>query len=113
MWTDITLECCPKTVPTYTLGHHHYFQRYGSSFLSSFFSLSVATLGVNASDRYNSQAASRQGLSNSFGQTANQEFQQYANIQNTIRPPQGTEITIMVNKDLSFEEALASLAGQP
>ncbi len=92
---------------------HHYFQRYGSSFLSSFFSISVATLGVNASDRYNSQAAYRQGLSNSFGQTANQEFQQYASIQNTIRPPQGTEITIMVNKDLSFEQALASLGGQP
>lgn len=92
---------------------HHYLQRYGSSFLSSFFSVSVATLGVNASDRYNSEAAYRQGLSNSFGQTANQEFKQYANIQNTIRPPQGTEITILVNKDLSFEEALASLEGQP
>lgn len=87
---------------------HHYLQRFGSSLLSSFFSVSVATLGVNGQDRYNSTAAYRTGLANAFGQTASQEFQQNATIQNTIRPPQGTEISILVNKDLSFEQVLTT-----
>lgn len=87
---------------------HHYLQRFGSSLLSSFFSVSVATLGVNGQDRYNSAAAYRTGLANAFGQTASQEFQQNATIQNTIRPPQGTEISILVNKDLSFEQVLTT-----
>ncbi|KTD32201.1 hypothetical protein Lnau_3112 [Legionella nautarum] len=85
---------------------HHYLQRYGSSLLSSLFSVSAATLGVNSTDRFNSESAYRQGLSNAFAQQANQDFQHYSSIQNTIRPPQGTEITIMVNKDISFEDVL-------
>lgn len=87
---------------------HHYLERYGASLLTSIVSAGAATWGVNGSDRYNSEAAYRQGISSSFAQTANQELQKNAVIQNTIRPPQGTEISILVNKDISFEDILTS-----
>lgn len=86
---------------------HHYLQRYGASLLTSIVSAGAATWGVNGNDRYNSVATYRQGMSASFAQTANQELQQNALLQNTIRPPQGTEISIMVNKDISFEDVLS------
>ncbi|MFJ1269996.1 TrbI/VirB10 family protein [Legionella lytica] len=91
--------------------NHHYLQRYGSSLLTSIVSAGAATWGVSSNDRYNSEAAYRQGVSASLSQTASRELQQNASIQNTILPPQGTEISIMVNKDISFEDVLTNQEG--
>lgn len=84
----------------------HFLERYGSALLMSSISASASLVGVNGNDRYNSQAAFRQGVSESFSQTATNELQQNMGIQNTIRPPQGTPISILVNHDLSFENML-------
>ena len=85
---------------------HHYLERYGSAILMSSISAGAALVGVNGEDRYNSSSVFRQGASASFAQTATQELQQNMAIQNSIRPPQGTQISIMVNKDISFEDVL-------
>lgn len=85
---------------------NHYIQRYGSALLLSTIGAGAATLGVHGEDGYNSMSAFRQGAAASFAQTAGQELQQGQAIQPSIRPPQGTEISIMVNKDISFEEVL-------
>ncbi len=85
---------------------HHYLERYGSAILMSSISAGAALVGVNGEDRYNSSSVFRQGASASFAQTASQELQQNMVIQNSIRPPQGTQISIMVNKDISFEDVL-------
>ena len=85
---------------------HHYLERYGSAMLMSSISAGAALVGVNGDDRYNSVSMFRQGASASFAQTASQELQQNMVIQNSIRPPQGTPISIMVNKDISFEDVL-------
>ena len=85
---------------------HHYLERYGSAILMSSISAGAALVGVNGEDRYNSSSVFRQGASASFAQTASQELQQNMAIQNSIRPPQGTQISIMVNKDISFEDVL-------
>ena len=80
---------------------HHYLERYGSAILMSSISAGAALVGVNGEDRYNSVSVFRQGASASFAQ-----LQQNMAIQNSIRPPQGTPISIMVNKDISFEDVL-------
>jgi type IV secretion system protein VirB10 len=85
---------------------NHYMQRYGSALLMSTISAGAATVGVHGEDGYNSLSAFRQGASGAFSQTANQELQKGRQIQNSIRPPQGTEISILVNKDISFENVL-------
>ncbi len=85
---------------------HHYLERYGSAILMSSISAGAALVGVNGEDRYNSVSVFRQGASASFAQTASSELQQNMAIQNSIRPPQGTPISIMVNKDISFEDVL-------
>lgn len=85
---------------------HHYLERYGSAILMSSISAGAALIGVNGEDKYNSVSVFRQGASASFAQTASSELQQNMAIQNSIRPPQGTLISIMVNKDISFEDVL-------
>jgi type IV secretory pathway VirB10-like protein len=85
---------------------HHYLERYGSAILMSSISAGAALVGVNGEDRYNSVSVFRQSASASFAQTASSELQQNMAIQNSIRPPQGTPISIMVNKDISFEDVL-------
>ncbi len=50
----------------------HYVQRFGSSFLMSMLSFGVSTAGVSSNAQYNSKAAVRMGVAESFSNTANQ-----------------------------------------
>jgi type IV secretion system protein VirB10 len=86
--------------------NQHFMARYGSAMLMSMIGAGASTIGVNPNDEYNSLAMYRQGVATSFAQTARSELQQTAGIQNTIQPPQGTPITILVNRDISFEDVL-------
>lgn len=86
--------------------NQHFMARYGSAMLMSMIGAGAATVGVNPNDEYNSATIYRQGVATSFAQTARGELQQTAGIQNTIQPPQGTPITILVNRDISFEDVL-------
>lgn len=85
----------------------HFFERYGSAVLTSLISAGASTIGVDTDDQYNSRASYRQSVSNSFSQMARDELRQNATIQNTIEIPQGTPISIMINKDISFEQVLS------
>lgn len=86
---------------------HHYMQRFGAAIAFSMMNFGVSNLGVNGGDRYNSQAAYRQSVGSAFAQTAGGELQQNTQIQNSIRPPQGSRISILINHDISFENVLS------
>lgn len=86
---------------------NHYLKRFGSATLMTIISAGTANMGVNSNDQYNSKAVYRQALSQSFANSANQEFAQNASIKPTIRIPQGTPISIIVNKDISFDSVVS------
>lgn len=87
----------------------HGVERFGSAVLMSMISAGSAIYGVNTQDQYNSIAQFRGGVAQSFSAMANQELKESANIQNTIRIPQGEPLVIVVNHDLSFEGVLQEM----
>ncbi|MEM9243687.1 MAG: TrbI/VirB10 family protein [Pseudomonadota bacterium] len=80
----------------------HFFQRFGTATLISLIGAGAATIGVNNQDQYNSDAAYRQAISNSFAQQAGQTLQSQRNIQPTLHIHQGAAIVVFVARDLDL-----------
>jgi len=81
---------------------HHFFERFGNATLLSVIGAGTANVGVNADDRYNSAAAYRQAIAESFQQSASQALDDASDIKNTLNINQGKRITVFVAHDLSF-----------
>jgi type IV secretory pathway VirB10-like protein len=81
---------------------HHFFARFGSSFLIAMIGAGASTVGVNPNDEYNSAASYRQSVSQALAQQAGTTLNQSINIPPTINVPQGEKIVVFVNRDLDF-----------
>lgn len=80
----------------------HFFQRFGASVLFTTLSPLVA-LATNESNQSNQTQEIIEEGRQSFNRSAEIALENSINIAPTIRIPQGTEINIFVNRDLSFD----------
>lgn len=87
--------------------NNHFWKIFGTSTLLSIIGAGASNGGVNQTDQFNSLAAYRQEMANSFSQSAQTVLGQYANIPPMIQVKQGKLIKIFVARDLDFSEALA------
>ncbi len=87
----------------------HFIQRFGEASLLSIIGAGAATAGVSSGDQFNSAAAYRAGIANSFQQSAAASLGNSINIKPTIHVWQGARISVFVNRDLSFYNALANV----
>lgn len=85
---------------------HHFWEQFGTAGLLSIISAGAANIGVNTGDQYNSSAAYREALANSFNQTAQQTLQGTGVISPTLSINQGTKINVFVARDLDFYDEL-------
>lgn len=86
--------------------NNHFVQQFGQAALLSIIGAGVATLGVNPRDEFNSLAAYRSGLAQSFNQTAQTNFRNQGMIKPTLYIHQGAAIQVFVARDLDFYQAL-------
>ncbi len=105
---DIQLNS-PGTDPLGTAGmgadmiDHHFWSQFGNALLLSMIGASTATVGVNnAQDPFNSAAAYREALSNSFSESASNSLESNGSIKPTIYVNQGKKISVFVAQDLDF-----------
>ena len=85
---------------------HHFFERFGNATLLSVIGAGAANVGVTGNDRYNSAAAYRQAIAESFQQSASDALDDASDIKNTLNIHQGRKITVFVAHDLSFYQVL-------
>jgi type IV secretion system protein VirB10 len=86
----------------------HFWTRFGQASLLSIIGAGIATAGVQSQDPYNSAAAYRSAIANNFQQTSNTALNATLAIKPTIHIDQGARITVFVNRDLSFYNALST-----
>lgn len=87
----------------------HFWAQFGNALLLSIMGAGTATLGVNdAQDQFNSSAAYREALSNSFSESAANSLESTGNIKPTIYINQGKKISVFVARDLDFYNELKS-----
>jgi len=86
----------------------HFFEQFGTAILLSIISASAANVGVNSQDQFNSAAAYREALANSFSQTAQNTLRATGTISPTIYIDQGKVISVFVARDLDFYNELSS-----
>lgn len=91
---------------------HHFGQVFGMSVLLSIIGAGTGTAGVSNDARYNSAAAYRQEIQQSFARTADRVLEPYANIPPTISVPQGERIKVFLNRDLDFCPLNAASGGE-
>lgn len=87
--------------------NNHFAQTFGTAALLSVIGTSAGTVGVSNSDQYNSMAAIRQSVTNSFSQMAQNKLQNRMNIPPTITIQPGANIIVIVAKDLDFTTLFA------
>lgn len=90
--------------------NNHFWQIFGTSALLSLIGAGAANAGANVSDEFNSISAYREELANSFQDTSSQVLDRYIDIPPTINVKQGTQIKVLVARDLDFSEALGRRA---
>lgn len=86
--------------------NNHFFRIFGTAALLSVFGVGAATIDVQGSDNNNSAAQYRAGVANSFNETAQNMLSKHADIPPTITVKHGTQIKILVAKDLDFSSLL-------
>ncbi len=82
--------------------NHHFFERFGMASLLSVIGAATSAAGVNSGDQYNSKAAYRQAIGQSFQQSAQSSLQTQMNIKPTLTVFHGQKIIVQVAHDLSF-----------
>jgi type IV secretion system protein VirB10 len=87
---------------------HHFFEKFGTAVLLSIISASASNMGVNSQDQFNSAAAYREAIANSFSQTAQNTLRATGMISPTIYIDQGKVISVFVARDLDFYNELSS-----
>lgn len=80
----------------------HFFERFGASVLFTALSPLIALVTNESNQSDQTQEIIEEGRQ-SFNRSAEIALENSINIPPTIRVPQGTEITIFVNRDLSFD----------
>jgi len=85
---------------------HHFFEQFGTAALLSIIGAGTANMGVNTQDQFNSGAAYRQALANSFSQSAQNTLQNTGVIKPTLIINQGKAISVFVARDLDFYNEL-------
>ena len=86
--------------------NNHFFRVFNTAALLSVLGAATATVNVNSSDNNNSAAQYRSEVANSFNDTAQNMLSKHADIQPTITVKHGTQIKILVAKDLDFSSLL-------
>lgn len=86
--------------------NNHFFRMFGTAALLSVFGAATATVDVKGSDNNNSAAQYRSEVANAFNDTAQNMLSKHADIPPTIEVKQGTQIKILVAKDLDFSSLL-------
>jgi type IV secretion system protein VirB10 len=84
----------------------HFWEQFGDAILLSIIGASAANAGVNSDDQYNSSAAYRQAIADSFSQTAQSTLQTMGSIKPTLYVDQGRKISVFVARDLDFYDQL-------
>lgn len=84
----------------------HFFAQFGNAVLLSIISAGAANIGVSPDNQFNSVAAYREGIANSFSATAQKTLKDTGVIQPTLYIDQGAKISVFVARDLDFEVAL-------
>lgn len=84
--------------------NNHFFQTFGTAALLSLIGAGSSTTGASTSDRQNSISAYRDAARQSFADSANNVLKQRANIPPTITISHGTEVIVLVAKDLDFTD---------
>lgn len=84
----------------------HFFARFGEASLLSVIGAGAANAGVSTDDEYNSAAAYREAVSQSFQQSAQQSLQGSVAMKPTLKVFQGANIVVFVAHDLSFYNVL-------
>ena len=89
----------------------HFFARFGEASLLSVIGAGAANSGVSSNDAYNSEAAYREAVSQSFQRSAQQSLQGTVAMKPTLKVFQGTNIVVFVAHDLSFYTVLNPTGG--
>lgn len=82
--------------------NYHFFARFGEAALLSIIGAGAANAGVDSADQYNSAAAYRDALSQSFQKSAAKSIKDNDNIKTTLNIYQGAEINVFVAHDVDF-----------
>ena len=90
----------------------HFLSRFGESALLSLIGAGTANTGIGNQDQYNSAAAYRMAISQSFQQSAQQSLNRNLSIKPTLSINQGANINIFVAHDLSFFNAIHAMHPQ-
>ncbi|HYF97507.1 MAG TPA: TrbI/VirB10 family protein [Coxiellaceae bacterium] len=89
--------------------NRHFWAQFGNALLLSMIGAGTATLGVNdTQDQFNSAAAYREALSNSFSESASNSLESTGAIKPSIFINQGKKISVFVVQDLDFYNELRS-----
>lgn len=86
--------------------NNHYFRIFGTAALLSVFGAASANVGVNSQDQNNSAAQYRTEVAGAFNETASNMLSKHADIPPTITVKHGTQIKVLVAKDLDFSSLL-------
>lgn len=86
--------------------NNHFFRMFSTAALLSVFGAATATVDVKGSDNNNSAAQYRSEVAKAFNDTAQNMLSKHADIPPTIGVKQGTQIKILVAKDLDFSSLL-------
>ena len=86
--------------------NNHFFRIFGTSALLSVFGAATATVDVDKGDNNNSAAQYRSEIAHAFNDTAQNMLSKHADIPPTITVRNGTQIKILVAKDLDFSSLL-------
>lgn len=86
--------------------NNHFFRMFSTAALLSVFGAATATVDVKGSDNNNSAAQYRSEVAKAFNDTAQNMLSKHADIPPTIEVKQGTQIKILVAKDLDFSSLL-------
>lgn len=81
---------------------NHLGQVFGMSALLSVIGAGAGTIGVSPDAQYNSAAAYRSGVQQSFARTSDRVLEPYASIPPTNTVAQGARIKVLLNRDLDF-----------
>lgn len=86
--------------------NNHFFRIFSTAALLSVFGAATATVDVKGSDNNNSAAQYRAEVAHAFNDTSQNMLSKHADIQPTITVKHGTQIKILVAKDLDFSSLL-------
>ena len=95
-------------------GHvnNHFFKRFGSAILMSLIGGAAQTIGVGPQDQQNSLSTQRDNVGQQINQMSSVELSKTMNIPPTISLPQGAQVTVMVQRDLKFDNVKSAYQEQ-